>query len=191
MTDADFLAEFAGVDGEAFASPDQLERLHKSLNEMIALSEMIEQMEEDLKQAKKAKLHLERNVCPEIMAELQMEATIYRGWDVKVKNFFSGSLPKDANGKQRAIEYLTKIGASSIIKTTVAAKFDRGSYDEATQLYNRLAKVGHTATLDTSVHPQTLASFAREKVENGEPIDLDVIGVYSGKTIKAQRVKTD
>ena len=35
-----------------------------------------------------------------------------------------------------------------------------------------------------SVHPQTLAAFAREKLKAGEEVPLDLLGLYAGRQAK-------
>jgi hypothetical protein len=43
--------------------------------------------------------------------------------------------------------------------------------------------------MDENVHTQTLLAFVREKVRNGDDIDFDALGIYTGKVAKITEVK--
>ena len=57
-------------------------------------------------------------------------------------------------------------------------------YEQAVKLYDALAVDGMAATLETSVHAQTLQAFARKRLEKGEVIDTEALGLYVGKVVK-------
>ena len=39
-----------------------------------------------------------------------------------------------------------------------------------------------------TVHSQTLIAFAREAVRKGEPINLETLGIFSGRVVKFKKV---
>lgn len=174
--------------GEATASPDKLEALNAALEEAIQLEETVEQMEEDLKAAKKALHTLRSGRIPDMMDELAMDAVTFRGWKVTINDFVSGSLPKDPEANQRAIRWLEDEGAGGLIKADLVVSFGKSQHNEALDLAGRLESEGLAPKVNSGVHAQTLHAFARERIRNGEPLDLDLLGLYVGKVAKLKKV---
>src|SRR5690348_5698923 len=92
--------------GAASAALDALARLNEKLAEALDLKGIVDQMENDLKAAKQQLQNLNTQVIPDMMAQLGMEKCTQRGWEVKVDEFVSGSLPKDEQARQRAVAWL-------------------------------------------------------------------------------------
>ena len=174
--------------GEAPASPDKIDALNASLEEAIELEQMVEQMEEDLKAAKKSLHALRSTRIPDMMDEMGMDSVTFRGWKVTLSDFVSGSLPKEPEAQQRAVDWLEKEGAGGLIKTDVSMAFGKSQHNEALDLAGRLQEEGYAARVNSGVHPQTLMSFARERLRNGEPLDIETLGLYVGKVAKMKRV---
>jgi hypothetical protein len=182
---ADFSFEEQGA---APAAPDALARLNEKLAEAIDLKNTVDQMEEDLGAAKKQLNTLNTQIIPDMMAELGMEEVTQRGWKIKVGEFVSGSLPKDEQAKQRAIDWLIEHDAGELIKTKLSVDFSRSQHNEALSLAHEIEQQGFAPNVDSTVHPQTLAAFARERLKNGEPLDTEVLGLYTGRVAKFKRV---
>mgnify|MGYP001032616779 FL=1 len=168
---------------------DKLEQLHTLLEETIALEGAVTQMEEDLKAAKATLHNLRTTRIPDLMAELQMEEVSFKGWQVKVDDFVSGSLPKDAEKKAKAIAWLEANDAAGLIKTEVGVSFGRSEHEAANSLWHQLESDGLPATLNSNVHAQTLQAFARQRIRDGDPIDTDALGLYVGKVAKMKEKK--
>lgn len=175
--------------GGASAPPDKVDALHAALSDAIALEQAVSQMEDDLKVAKKALNALKGNRIPDIMDELGMTSIEFRGWRVSVDDFVSGSLPRDGEACQRAIAWLEEQGAGGLIKTDISLSFGKSQHNEALDLAGRLEADGFAPNVKSGVHAQTLHSFARERIRNGEPLDIDVLGLYVGKVAKMKQVK--
>ena len=168
---------------------DKLEQLHALLEETIALEGAVTQMEEDLKAAKATLHNLRTTRIPDLMAELQMEEVSFKGWQVKVDDFVSGSLPKDPEKKAKAIAWLEANDAAGLIKTEVGVSFGRSEHEAANSLWHQLESDGLPATLNSNVHAQTLQAFARQRIRDGDPIDTDALGLYVGKVAKMKEKK--
>jgi len=177
------------IGGAAQAAPDKLEVLNSALEETIAFEEAVAQMEEDLKVAKRALNSLKTSRIPDLMTELQMDEIKFRGWQVKVADFISGSLPKDPEARQRAMEWLEANEGGPLIKTDVALAFTKSQHNEAIDLARRLEEQGFAPSIQSGVHPQTLQAFARERIRNGDQIDTDLLGLYTGKVAKLKRTE--
>lgn len=174
--------------GAAPAAPDKLDALNAALAEAIDLEVLAEQLEADLKAAKKALNTLRATRIPDMMGELGMDSVTFRGWKVSVEDFVSGSLPKDPVAHERAVRWLEGEGAGGLIKTDLSIAFGRSQHNEALDLAGRLESEGLAPSVKSTVHPQTLCAFARERIRNGEPLDLEALGLYTGKVAKMKQV---
>ena len=176
--------------GEPQAPPASLEMLQKELAHATELEAQVEQMEDDLKSAKKALNHSKTNRIPDMMNELAIPAITFGGFKCSIHDFVSGSLPKDGPEHERAINWIVEHDGSSLIKTEVKAEFGRSGHNEAVALKANLEEQGFDVSLKTGVHPMTLAAWARERLKSGEEIDTDILGLYTGKVAKFEKVKS-
>lgn len=182
-------SEFSFEEGDATASPDSLGLLQKKFAEVIELKGMVDQLEADLSAAKQQLNLLNTSVIPDIMVQLQMEECVFRGWKVKVGEFVSGSLPKEFERRASAIQWLESHDGGDLIKTSLTVAFSRSQHNEAMNLAGDLEQQGFAASIDSTVHPQTLAAWARERMKNGEDIDPEVLGLYTGRVAKFAQIK--
>jgi len=176
--------------GSGAQAPDQLARLHSLVDETIALEESIKQQEEDLKAQKAHLQKLKTGQLPDLMAELGLTgAPVDRGaYRITINDFVSGSLPKDPEAREKAINLLVSYGAADLIKTEVKASFGRNEHNQALSVAEGLREQGLAVELDSGVHAQTLHKFARERLAKGEPLDLDTLSLYTGKVAKIKKV---
>lgn len=174
--------------GAADAAPDKLDVLNSHLSEAIELELAVARLEDDLKAAKAVLNTIKTARIPDMMAELGMDSITFRGWKVTVSDFVSGSLPKDGEAHERAIRWLEAEGAGGLLKTDLSVAFGRSQHNEALDLAARLESEGLAPSVKSGVHAQTLAAFARERIKNGEPLDVEVLGLYVGKVAKLKQV---
>lgn len=173
--------------GEPQGSPDTLEALHKSLEEVITLEDMVAQMEADLKAAKSTLHTMKSSRIPDLMDQLQMDRISFRGWDVRVSDFVSGSLPKDPMKRAAALRWLEENDGAGLIKTELKLAFGKSQHNEALDLASRLETEGHAPNVESGVHSATLQSFARQRIKDGDPIDTETLGLFVGKVAKMKR----
>ena len=185
MSDADFSFD----DGVASATPDSLVRLNEKLAEAVALKEMVDQLEDDLSAAKKQLTHISTSVIPDMMTEIGMESCTQNGWEVKLHQFVSGSLPKDHDARMKAIHWMADHDGSELVKSVMTVVFTKGQHNMALDLARRVEEEGFAPNLTYDVHAQTLASYARERLKNGEEVDTDVLGLYTGTVAKFSPIK--
>lgn len=176
-------------DIEVQPAGSELERLHKVLNELIDQQQMVEELQQHLNSAKEHLHHLRTRQVPDMMAEIQSDHFTFRGYEIKIDDLVSGSLPKDPEAKQRAIAWLEQHDAGGLVKTELSIGFGRSQHNEALNLYARLAEEGLPVLAESGVHPQTLAAWARKRLEEGEPLDPETLGLFVGKVAKLKVVK--
>lgn len=183
------VADFDTAAEEGASAPsDKLELLHKQLDEATAMEEQKEQMEADLAALSSALNNLKTKLIPETMLELQMDDLTRNGWNVKISEFVSGSLPKDEEARAKAIAWLEENEGGALIQTTIGMKFAKSQHDEAKALADNLAQEGYAVSLESGVHAATLQKFARERIASGDPLDTEVLGLYTGQVAKIKRV---
>ena len=180
---------FSFEEGAASAAPDSLVRLNETLAEAVALKEALDQLEEDAAAAKKQLTHITTSVIPDMMAEIGMDECVQNGWKIKLHQFVSGSLPKEEPERGKAIRWLQDHDASDLIKTTLTVAFTKGQHNVALDMAAKIQAEGYAPTLKEDVNAQTLGSFARERLKNGEEVDTDVLGLYTGTVAKFTMVK--
>ncbi len=153
------------------------------------MEEIIDQLEGDLKAAKQSLQALRTGRLPDLMAEIQSDHFTHNGWECKVTNFVNGSLPKGEKERKAALDWLKAHDGEGLIRTEVKMAFGVSQHDEAKSLAESLVKDGHPVNLDLGVNAMQLKAYASERIRNGEDIDADTLGLYTGKVVKATRVK--
>lgn len=176
-------------------SPALTKPLLDKIQEAAALTDSVDQMEEDLRAAKATLHQLTTRVIPDMLTELAPGLTEMKvdGWQIKVQTFFSGSLPKDQEAKERAIRWLEDHGQGSLIKTQIVMSVPKDHRDAVPNLVANAREMVGNLPIDVSsssnVHSQTLLAFVREAVHSGAEVDLELLGIYSGKVAKFSRTR--
>jgi hypothetical protein len=165
-------------------SPSDLAALQEKISEAHGLEKIIDRMEDDLKAAKLSLHNLKTKIIPDQMTELGLSELAGDGWRLKIGDLVSGSIPKDPIKRARAIRWLEDHGGGDLIKTNVAVQFGRSGHNEASDLVAGLRERGMEPKVESTVHPQTLQAFARERMKNGEHIDAEVLGLYTTRIAK-------
>lgn len=170
-------------------SGDMPVELKHLLQQAIALDKIVEELEKKLKEAKQARTEMLHETLPTAMAEAQLnEAKLDNGTSVKIKEYIAGTLPKEPEQRDTAIDWLSKNGFESIIKSTVKVEFGRGEYKDSLKLTQALEENSYRPDLSTGVHPQTLYAAARDLLRNGRNIPSDLLGLYIGRVAKIKGV---
>lgn len=119
------------------------------------------------------------------------------GYDVKLKPWYDGSLPKREDGerRQQAISWLIDNEHGDLIKTTVTVSFGRHEHNLAISTFesikNYLAEQGlpNIVALSEDVHHMTFKAFLREQTEAGVVLPLDTLNAVVGRVAKIEERK--
>lgn len=188
---ADHVEDFdMGTEGEASASPNALKQFRKSLQDAISLTEQIAQVEDDLKAMKSTLQAIRTGRLPDLMAEIQTDHFTHAGYEAKLSDFVSGSLPKDEDKRKTALDWLEKNDGGGIITTDVSVAFAKSQHNEALDVAGHLRDEGHPVKVASGVNAQTLQKFARDRIRDGEKIDTEKLGLYVGKVVKLKEIKS-
>jgi len=150
--------------------------------------ELIESLEQTLKEEKKALIKMTDEDLPTMLMELGMQSlTLDDGSDVTVKQTYGASIRVD--DRPAAYEWLRDNGYDDIIKNQVLCVFGRGEDDVASAFQALASQQGYAAEQKTEIHPQTLRAFVKERVENGDDFPMELFGAWVGQRAVIKRNK--
>lgn len=160
------------------ASDEEIRRIADLANKQLSLQQQVADLEEQMKAAKEELRVVQEHDLPDAMAEAGIsEVKLADGSRVKTEPFVNASITKAKADKAHA--WLVENGHGDLIKREVIAKFGRGDdkFEKA-----RLALLEHGIVAETkeAVHHMTLKGFAREQIEQGKDLPVDLFNLYSG-----------
>lgn len=129
---------------------------------------------------------LSESTIPDAMMAIGLsELKLSTGESVSIKKYYSASIPGES--LTEALDWLRNSGNGDIIKNSVAVSFGKGEDDTATILADKIRQMGLVPEQKTFVHPMTLKSFVKERIENAQELPQQLFGVYVGnKTVIKQ-----
>jgi hypothetical protein len=179
-------SDFSIFEQEQPTAPSDLESIRKLAEEVRDLERTKEDLENETKVINGRLTELTQKHLPEAMASLGMDSfSLADGSKISVKDFVSGTLNK-APDKEVALAWVNDNGGESLIKTDVKMSFGKGQDNQAKNAIGLLQEQGYEVEADKTIHPQTLAAFAREKMAAGEDIPLEQLGLFAGRHAKIQ-----
>ena len=184
----DLLDEMAGDSEKSLDIPEnsQLGSIAKIAEEIIAQETLVDSLENDLKEAKKKLLDLTDNELPAAMQELNMSAfSMGDGSQVTLEPTCGARIPTAR--KDEAYEWLRQHGEADIIKNTVTVRFNREQDNEANALVDDLMQRQFMPEQKSEIHPGTLRSWAKGRIEDGKELPMDMFGVWVGQRAKIKR----
>jgi hypothetical protein len=120
------------------------------------------------------------NRLPVAMEELGVESLkLKSGHSVVVKKGVKASIP--AKHVPDALKWLRDNGHGSIIKNEVKISFGRGEEGEADATVSQLEEQGRVVTRKENVNSRTLSAFVKERLEQGDDVPFDLLGVFEYK----------
>jgi len=161
------------------------------LSEIIAAVDRVRQaarrvdiLEEQLKAAKSQLRGLTHFTLPEMFFAATSDdgtplnrLSLADGTEIKLARAVTGTLPKEPIPRAAALAHLRELNAGHLIKHTFT--LEARNDDAAADVRGRLLSVSLEPREEYGVHPQTLAAFGREAIDNGTPVELSVIGLTS------------
>lgn len=168
--------------------------LREKAIELATINDHITELEEELEAFNKRKNQLACVDMPNLMRDLGLnDFTLDTGEKFKLEDFCSGSLNK-APDFQTAKQWVIDNGGGDLIKTSVSVDFGTGEHNMAMNLRGQLQDEGYDVDVSEGIHPQTYASFGREKLKEWKAalekgIDapeppFKELGLYAGTRVK-------
>jgi len=180
MNDVFSLFEEEAANAKAFdqVSEEGTTRLSRLIRESQKVDDEIKQTEQFLKDLKAKKRVVDEEDIPALMQELGVESLTVDGNKVSVEKFVSARIPDDR--RDEAYNFLRSIGEADIIKNDVVVSFGMGQDNMAGAVLDDLRNQGLEPNQKTHIHPMTLRSWVKNRIESQQEIDYDTFGVYVG-----------
>lgn len=172
--------------GALTVGDDDLSNIAAMAKRAKLLEKEIEEIESVVNERKEQLRKLTEDSIPAALSEMGMKSfKMADGSSIDVKPFYSASIK--ANNKAAAYEWLREKGYDDIIKNTVSVRFGRGEDQLCEGLLNLLRDNNYPVEQTEKIEPQTLKAFAKEMIERGEQLPMELFGVYVGSkaTIKS------
>jgi hypothetical protein len=165
-----------GTEHEATPASGQLAQLTDLVDQMAAEEQRVAEIELELQRAKATVRSFAENRIPELMRAVGVETiTTSSGLVVGLKTNYRAS-PKVAD-RERAWAWLEEHGHGGLLKRNLTVGFGRGEDELAAELLEQLQAKFSNVKEDRGVHPQTLKAWAKEMIESGQDLPMDVFGV--------------
>lgn len=178
---------FEDLGADVPVSENTIERLTGLANAAQSLQELIDKLVIELAEEQEKLISIVRVQMPNIMEELGMsEFKMTDGRVISIDPKINASIKEQ--DRPDAFRWMEEKGYDGIIKTKVGAEFGKGEIEDARKALDALQKAGYLASIDRSVHPATLKSFVKERLEAGEVLPPS-IGVFEFKEAKIKSPK--
>ena len=120
---------------------------------------------------------LQQKVIPDLMAQLGARAWEGEGVRVAMATKVVGAISR-APDVEKAFALLRQLEFPGAIATTMTVEFGPGEEDLASKIAEMIGETfNREVTLERKIHSSTLAAFGREKLADGTPIDLGMLGL--------------
>jgi hypothetical protein len=160
-------------------------RLSNLIRQSIQVNKDIEAAEQHLKDLKFRKTKITTEDIPALMEEMGVDSLEVDGHKVKVRPFVHARIAEDK--RDEAFAFLRSIGEADIIKNDVVVSFSAGQDNMAGAVIDDLRTQGLDPEQKTHIHPSTLKSWVRQRVEAGKELDFDTFGVFVGNEATIKR----
>jgi hypothetical protein len=166
------------------SNPNYLNYLADLCKKMLRLDVEINRAEEAVKELKAQRRELNEIAIPDIfldmgLSEIKLEDEHGLGIKkVSVSKAYSASIPKDR--WDEAKQWLVEQEEDAMIKTKVTADFGKGraETENSIKLMTFLKNGNVWYDVKESVHPMTLKSFVKQRLEGGKALPMDLFGVH-------------
>lgn len=181
---------------DTLPSDSELRDLRDMAAELVLTENEIKLAEAKLKELKKRRYELQNNLVPSRMDELGVDIVGVPGLsaDVVSKFYCKANIAADweEDRRERAFKYLESIGAGDIVRTEVKMYFGPGDDNVLKALLDMIesSEIPFPLVEQRKAVPwNTLTAFAKERIESGEPLDLEAIGATAGTVAQVKKRK--
>ena len=189
MSDVFSLFEEEAANPDAFnkVSEGETSKLSTLIRQSIDLDKQVKDAEQYLKDLQYKKRTVDEEDIPSLMEQLGVESLTVDGNKVTIDKFVSARIPDDK--KDEAYSFIRSIGEGDIIKNEVVVGFGMGQDNVAGAVVDDLRNQGLTPSQKTHIHPMTLRTWVKNRIDNSQEIDFDMFGIYVGNRAKIKGAK--
>lgn len=178
-------------DAAVKATDGQLASISELMEQEDNLSRAIETQEALLSDLKQRVNQLRNSTLPLAMAAAGVDRfrCSETGTEARLTFECSGALGSNDEERERKLDLLVRAGADEIVKTEVTAAFGKQQLSVAQSLCGELQRRGLAVVMRRNIHPMTLKSWVKERIEAGDSLPLDEAGLWYGQVAKIKRPK--
>lgn len=169
---------------------NKLGQLGVLIRKSMGLEASIEELEAELKKRRDEYREITERELPALMGELQLEEFVSQDRKVKIEDVVRGSLPKEPDKREKAVEFMREHGGDDILKAEIRIEFPKGDIESAETLARRIRKAtNQDVVVDLAAHHSSYAAWARELIRKGEKLPVDDLNIYQARQAVIKRVK--
>jgi len=189
MSDVFSLFEEEAANPQAFdkVGEEGTKKLSSLIRQSVDLTKQVKDAEQYLKDMQYKKRTIDEEDIPSLMEELGVQSLTVDGNKVSIDKFVSARIPE--HKKEEAFNFIRSIGEGDIIKNEVVVGFGMGQDNVAGAVVDDLRNQGLSPAQKTHIHPMTLRTWAKNRIENSQEIDFDLFGIYVGNRAKIKGAK--
>ena len=158
---------------------DGVTQLTKLCRQQVRIERRIEQLNQQLKDAKEELKEVQENKIPALMTEMDItELKLGDRSKVQLEDYLS------CKATSEGLQWLEQNDHASIIKDTVTVEFDKGEHDQATRLFEQLQKKNLPVSETIGVHPSTLKATLKKLIKSGVDVPHEKFNLFQGLKAK-------
>ena len=147
------------------------------------------EIEERLKKTRKDAMFLSEETIPNLMQEAGVTQLILsNGTSVTVSPFYGARISSDR--KEEAFQWLRANNFADLIRNNEGVSFTAGDDAKAQQVLELLKKEGHRPVQKQEVNAMQLKKWAREQIEEGVTVPVDLFSIYVSDRTKLKQKAT-
>ena len=158
-----------------------MDRLLSVLKELKTYQDRKKDLESEIKVVENIIKNIVQEEIPDIMENNDLDKiTLKNGVQIHLAKKVRATFPKEISKIQEAANWLEQSGNSGMLKRQVGVEFTKGDNEKVDRLMHYLSEDIQPlkTTEKTTVHPQTMSAFIREKLEEGENVPMELFNVY-------------
>jgi|TARA_R110001606_G_scaffold51317_3_gene127888 hypothetical protein len=176
------------IEGFSNLTENESQELRQLCEQLVQLRDLEEKATEALKGIKASLRKYTRELVPDAMDELGMQAlTTSNGVDITISDDLHVHITEAK--KPEAFNWLRDNNHEDIIKNQVVVSFNKNEDNVAGAFYSDAVSGGHDVQRKETVHNGTLRAFVRDMRAKGIQIPVDTFGVYEGRIAKISPYK--
>ena len=176
------------IEGFSNLTENESQELRQLCEQLVQLRDLEEKATEALKGIKASLRKYTRELVPDAMDELGMQAlTTSNGVDITISDDLHVHITEAK--KPEAFNWLRDNNHEDIIKNQVVVSFNNNEDNVAGAFYSDAVSGGHDVQRKETVHNGTLRAFVRDMRAKGIQIPVDTFGVYEGRIAKISSYK--
>jgi len=171
------------------ATDQQVKKISVKCTELQEKEQEVLDIEERLKKARKDAMFLSEETIPNLMQEAGVTQLILsNGTSVTVNPFYGARISSDR--KEEAFQWLRANNFADLIRNNVGVSFTAGNDAKAHQVLELLKKEGHRPVQKQEVNAMQLKQWAREQIEKGVSVPVDLFSIYVTDRTKLKQKET-